>query len=252
MRILSMLPAAKGVYPPEAEERRFNLIKSYATPCTTIDVRYMPGVSGFSPWGSKGDDLLNRDAPLIARANGFSAELAQQAQKEGYDAFCPFGTLDIGIEEARSAGVGIPVVGQAEASILYAGMLGRRFASCSYISSPSGEEMIRRRVEKLGLLHLYVGPTAIGLPNSEYPSHREEVLSRYGDCAAQAKKMGAEIMGLVAMSICPTEFSAADLGDATGLPVIDALAAQVTMAEWWHRMGLTADLLAVPRSPHPA
>jgi len=29
-----MLPAAKGVYPPEAEERRMKLMASYASPAT--------------------------------------------------------------------------------------------------------------------------------------------------------------------------------------------------------------------------
>ena len=38
MRILCMLPAARGVYPPEAEERRLNLMRSYTTPATQVDV----------------------------------------------------------------------------------------------------------------------------------------------------------------------------------------------------------------------
>ena len=51
MRILCMLPAARGVYPPEAAERRLALMRSYTTPATQIDADYMPAVSGFSPWG---------------------------------------------------------------------------------------------------------------------------------------------------------------------------------------------------------
>jgi hypothetical protein len=49
------------------------------------------------------------------------------------------------------------------------------------------------------------------------------------------------------MSICPTEFSAKELSEASGLPVLDALAAQVAMAEWWHRTGLPPSLLRLPR-----
>ena len=51
MRILCMLPAGRGVYPPEAEQRRLDLMRSYATAATQIDAEYMPGISGFSPWG---------------------------------------------------------------------------------------------------------------------------------------------------------------------------------------------------------
>jgi Asp/Glu/hydantoin racemase len=247
MKILCMLPAGQGVYPAEAEERRFEVMRSYASASTQIDVEYMPGISGFSPWGRSHDEIANTPRAASDKAADLSAALARQAQERGYDAFCPFGTLDIGVPEARAAGVEIPVVGQAEAAILYCGLLGRRFASCSYVSSPAGEQLIRWRTEVLALDGLYAGPTAIGIPNSQYPSRRKEVLDRFVECAQQARDLGAEIMGLVAMSICPIEFSAAELSDAAGFPVIDALAAQIALAEWWHRMGLAPSLLLTPR-----
>jgi hypothetical protein len=31
------------------------------------------------------------------------------------------------------------------------------------------------------------------------------------------------------------------------MPVLDALAAQIAMAEWWHRTGLPPSLLRLPR-----
>jgi hypothetical protein len=55
-------------------------------------------------------------------------------------------------------------------------------------------------------------------------------------------------MGLVAMSICPTEYSAKELSEASGLPVLDALACQIALAEWWHRTGLPPSLLRSPRN----
>ena len=58
-----------------------------------------------------------------ARAAQLSAQRAVQAEQEGYDAFCPFGTLDIGVREARTC-VQIPVVGQAEACFLFCGLTG--------------------------------------------------------------------------------------------------------------------------------
>ena len=60
--------------------------------------------------------------------------------------------------------------------------------------------------------------------------------------------MGAEIMGMVAMSICPTEFSGGELAEASGFPVLDALANQIAIAEWWHRTGLAPALLRLPRN----
>jgi len=246
MKILCMLPAAKGVYPPEAEARRLKVMQSYASPATRIDVDYMPEASGFVPWGGQARPD-HRETGKVTRAHELGAERAQKAEQEGYDAFCPYGVLDIGVEEARRRGVRIPVVGQGEAAALSCGMLGRRFASCSYVASPDGDEALRTRIASWGVAGLYAGPTAIGIPNSEYPERRPEVLERFVDCARQARDMGAELMGIVAMSICPTEFSAKELTEAAGMPVLDALAAQIAMAEWWHRTGLPPSLLRLPR-----
>lgn len=43
-----MMPAAKGVYPPEADERRLSVMRSYTTPATQIDTDYMPDVWALS------------------------------------------------------------------------------------------------------------------------------------------------------------------------------------------------------------
>ena len=199
MRIFCMLPAARGVYPPEAAERRLALMRSYTTPATQIDVDYMPATSGFSPWGSRVGAEPPPDA--AARAAQLSAQRAVQAEQEGYDAFCPFGTLDIGVREARTC-VQIPVVGQAEACFLFCGLLDRPFASCSYM--PGSEDRIRAWARDAGVAPLLVANTAIGIPNSEYPQRRQELLDRFVACVQEAREQGAALMGLVAMSICPT------------------------------------------------
>src|SRR2546430_12006832 len=106
-----MLPAARGVCPWEGEERRLGVRRAYATAGTQVDVDYMPAVSGFDPWG-RTEGLAPPDSS--ERAAELSAQRAMQAEQEGYDAFCPFGTLDVGVREA-SQRVKIPVVGQTQA-----------------------------------------------------------------------------------------------------------------------------------------
>jgi hypothetical protein len=248
MKILFMLPAAEGVYPPEAAERRIKRIKSHATASTQIDVDYMPGVSGFNPYGG-GQVVAEPDAAeKMARAHELGAQRARQAEEEGYDAFCPLGVLDIGVAEARRQGVKIPMAGPGEASALFSGLIGRPFASCRYVRNDEGEATMEAYHAGLGLKHLYVGSTAIGLPNSEYPHRHDEVLQRYVQCAEKAKKMGAELMGVIAYSICPGEFSSKELFEATGLPAVDHMAVQVGMVELWHRTGLPPSLLKLPRN----
>ena len=239
MRILCMLPAAKGVYPTEAEERRLAVMRSYSNASTQVDADYMPDASGFVPWGNMG-------APEGAaeRAAQLSAQRAVQAEKEGYDALCPFGGLDIGVKEARAL-VKIPVVGQTEATYLFCGMLGRKFANVVYM--PGGEVRRRQEAEECGVGDLLVGVFAIGIPNSEYPQRRGELLEQFVRCTREARAQGAELIGRVAMSICPTEYPARELSEASGFPVLDALACQIAMAEWWHRTGLPTSLLRLPR-----
>src|SRR5690242_8708853 len=113
-KILCMLPAAEAVYPLEAEERRMNLMRSYEKPGTQIDVDYMPEPSGFIPWGRQSEPG-SRPREAVSRAHELAAMRALRAEDEGYDAFCPFGVLDIGVVEARNRGLKIPAVGQAEA-----------------------------------------------------------------------------------------------------------------------------------------
>ena len=238
-----MLPAARGVYPPAAEARRSDLIRSYSTASTQVDPGFMPGVSGFEPWG-RGTRGVPADAE--ARAVELAVQCALQAERDGYDAFCPFGTRDVGVREARAV-VAIPVVGQTEAALLFCGMLDRPFAWVTYMAG--SEERNRGWAREAGVEHLMVASTAIGFPNSEYPDRREELLVQFARCASEARGDGAEIMGLVAMSICPTEYSAAELSAAGGLPVLDAMACQIAMAEWWHRTGLPPRLLRYPRPP---
>src|SRR5262245_52801886 len=142
--------------------------------------------------------------------------------------------------------VQIPVVGQAEACFLFCGLLDRPFASCSYM--PGSEDRIRAWARDAGVAPLLVANTAIGIPNSEYPQRRQELLDRFVACVQEAREQGAALMGLVAMSICPTEYAARELSAASGLPVLDALACQIALAEWWHRTGLPPSLLRSPRS----
>lgn len=242
MKILCMLPAGRGVYPEDAVEERARVIRGYCTAGTTVDWDYMPGVSGFNPWGQA---TMGDPSPEAgARAAAFAVERAQQAEREGYDAFCPFGTRDVGVREARQV-VKIPVVGQTEACMLFCAMLDRRFATVAYM--PGAEARFTQWAVEAGAGHLLAANTAIGIPNSEYAARRADLLVQFVRCAAEARARGAEVMGLVAMSICPTTYSAAELSAACGMPVLDAMACQIGLAEMWHRTGLPPALLRMPR-----
>ena len=95
-----MLPAARGVYPPGGRGASPQPDALLYDSGDQVDVDYMPAASGFSPWGGRAGAEPPRDA--ASRPAQLSAQRAVQAEQEGYDAFCPFGTLDIGVREART------------------------------------------------------------------------------------------------------------------------------------------------------
>src|ERR1051325_6978060 len=116
MRMLVILPAARGVYPEEAAQRRIDRIRSYSRPGLEVEADYPHEKSaGFTPWGGDGT------APGMASNHMIIAERMGEAEKEGYDAVSGFGMLDFGVEIAR-ARVNIPVVGQTQATYAMASM----------------------------------------------------------------------------------------------------------------------------------
>jgi Asp/Glu/hydantoin racemase len=238
MRILFMLPGAKGVYPEEAAERRITLLKSYSTPGLEIDVDYMPEPSGFLPFGGfSAPD--NFDSERVARTHDIGARRALQAEQEGYGGFCPFGAVDVGVAEARRRGLRIPAFGPGEASALLCAMIGRPFATCSYVAPRAGPS----RYAAFGIEHLHVFATAIGFDNNQYPERHDEVLEILKERAREARERGAELFGGFGQSVCPTEFSAEQIYEATGMPAIDGVAAQISMVQTWQRTGLPSSLL---------
>ena len=53
MRVLVVLPGARGVYPREAEQRRIDVVKSYSTP--EVEVRWTsPRSLRTSRWAAEG------------------------------------------------------------------------------------------------------------------------------------------------------------------------------------------------------
>src|SRR6266702_363370 len=96
MRILAVLPAAKGVYPDEAEQRRIDRLMSYSRPGVEITVGFPAERSGFVPYGGGGGALQR------AQNHVLMAQRMIEAEKDGFDAAFPFGMIDFGVEFARA------------------------------------------------------------------------------------------------------------------------------------------------------
>jgi allantoin racemase len=229
MKILVVLPAAKGVYPPEAEQRRVDLLRSYSTPEVEVEVGFPAEASGFNPFGDKGAAGMG-----FAHNHILVAERMVQAEKEGYDACFPFGMIDFGVEIARSS-CNIPIVGQAQAAYCMAAMMTQRVGIISYQSN--GHTIARRQLQEYGFEHLSVGMGAAEMPNDEMPKEPQKLYDRFVSEGKRLVKDGAEVIVCWGMSMSPIEFKPEEYAEGIGVPVLEGVGCALAMAVAWVRMG---------------
>src|SRR4051812_12296450 len=101
-----------GAYPPEERRLREETAKSFSS--SEVEVGIVSVAP--SPFGGLGPAEISLVAPYYHAAY-------LQAEREGYDAAVPLGTLDLGVDGGRSL-VDIPVVGPCEAMFHVAAQLG--------------------------------------------------------------------------------------------------------------------------------
>lgn len=228
MKILVVLPSAKGVYPPAAETQRENCVRSYSRDGLQVDVDY-PKPSGFVAFGEQLGDAFN-----FARNHMVVAERMIEGEREGYDACVPYGMLDFGVEIARNV-CNIPVVGQAHAAYCMAALMADRVGVISYHSSFNG--YLRRQIEGFGFGDRIVGFGAAEMSNADMPRQRDLLFERFTSEGKRLVGMGAEVIVAHGMSMSPGEFTAREFGDTIGAPVLEGLGCAIAMAQAWVQTG---------------
>jgi allantoin racemase len=230
MKVFVVLPAARGTYPPEAEQRRIDVVRSYSTPEVEVDVGFPAEASGFMPYGGSGPGGVQ-----VARNHILVAERMIQAEQEGYDACFPFGMIDFGVEIARGM-CSIPIVGQTQAAYCMAAMMTQRMGIISYQSS--GHSHFWRQLREYGFEHMCVGMGAAEMPNNEMPSRRQELYDRFvSEGKRLVKEEGAELIVCHGMSMSPIEFKAEEYAEGIGVPVLEGVGCALAMAVAWVRIG---------------
>lgn len=232
MKIMALL----GDYPPDESKRRQNAMSRSASPGTQVDF----SVISESVY-RKGLTNLHRTlaAPSLCRK-------AVEAEKAGYDAVVPYGTLDLGVEEARHV-VDIPVVGPGRAAVHTARTLADRIGIVCY--DEPHVVMFRKLLPFWGVERFATSIRPVNILVTEMASRQEDLRARFLDIArAMIADEGAEVILPLGFSMVPLTLAAQDLTAELPVPVLDPMAISMRLAETLAATGVTNSRVAYPRA----
>lgn len=153
---------------------------------------------------------------------------------------------DTGLEAARSL-ASAPVIGIGEAAFHYASMLGHRFSVVTTLSRSIAA--IETNLMKYGLMARCARVRASDVPVLELDDPKSDASTRISSEVERAKSEDhaeAIVLGCAGMANL-----AARLSDKHGLPVVDGVAAAVTIAEGLVRAGLRTSKVRSYSPPRP-
>jgi allantoin racemase len=224
-----------GGYPPEEHKRRADVALSYSTKeiqVGIVDVKASPYFYGMTP----------AEIQLVAPA---FIESFKRAEREGYDAVVPLGTLDLAVDGGKSA-VDIPVIGPTEASLHIASLIGDRFGIIAYHKDQV--PFLRGIVRRYGMEHHVVDFGVSGFDLPDLAAHHDEVVENFVDEARRLISLGAEVIYPMGISQCPVHIKPDWLQDRLGVPVVEAIGGPIRMAALLAGLGLKQSRIRWPKS----
>ena len=223
-----------GQYPEPELARRQAAVRACASVGTEISFVQLDTTFYLAGAGAASAQFL---APDVCRA-------AKAAEEGGADAVVPFGTLDPGVEAARHF-VDIPVVGAGQAGYHLAAMLGQRIAVLVYRKASIPHAMRLARAN--GAAHCVASYQGVDIGLEEAADRKEELKWKILALAAQSRdRDGADVLFPQGVTMVPVHFSAREISEEVGMPVVDALAASIALAELCVNTGIRNSRVAYP------
>ncbi|MDI6894705.1 MAG: aspartate/glutamate racemase family protein [Bacillota bacterium] len=168
-------------------------------------------------------------------------EEVARAEREGCDAVavdCPGDAVLRALKEA----VRIPVVGVAEAGILYALALGDRFSVLS--SLPETARMIEESIRARGLRERLASVRAVSVPGAEQGNHDRAAKALLAAARQAIAEDGADV---VVLGHAGTPSLARGLAAELPVPVVDPAPAAIELARSLVSMGIVQSKVCFPQ-----
>jgi Asp/Glu/hydantoin racemase len=226
-----------GGYPSEERTRREQVALSYSTPeveVGIVSVNATPYLHGLTP-------------AEIQLAAGAFIEAFRQAEREGYDAVVPLGTLDLGVDGGKSA-VDIPVVGPTEAMLHLAAVVGDRFGMLVY--HPKLIPMCRAIVRRYGMEAWVAGWRASGFDLPDIAANRDAMVANFlASARSLIDEAGANVILPMGITQCPVHMRPDWLQEQLGVPVVEGFGAPIRLAATLAALGTRQSRARWPKSP---
>ena len=224
-----------GEYPPEERKRRVDAALAYAS--NEVEIGIVP-VKATPYYMALTPDLLGLAVPPFLDA-------FRDAERQGYHAVVPLGTLDFGVDAGRCV-VDIPVVGPSESMLHIASMLGRRFGIIMYEDAvlPLGYRM----VERFDMMHKVVGWRTCGFELADIVANRDAVVGTFVEKARELLRMGADVILPMGVTQCPVHIKPDWLMKELGVPVVEGIGAPIRVAAMLVSLGLNYSRAYWPKS----
>jgi allantoin racemase len=225
-----------GDYPEEEFRRREAAALSYASPEMQIGIvrtQATPFVRGLTP----------AEVQLVAPS--FIAAF-REAERQGYDAVVPLGTLDLGVDGGRSV-VDIPVIAPTDAMLHVASLVGDRFGAVVYHDNLI--PMLRAIVRRYGMEDKVAGWRATGFDLPDISANATAMGEAFVRVARKlVEEDGCDVILAMGVTQCPVLLDPAWVEREVGVPVVEAIGAPLRMAGLMASLGLRHSRVRWPRS----
>jgi allantoin racemase len=224
-----------GDYPNEERRLREEVAKSYSSAEVEVGIVSVPP----APFGGLGPAEIQLVAPYYHA--GYL-----QAEREGYDAAVPLGTLDLGVDGGRSL-VDIPIIGPCEAMFHIAAQLGDRFGVVCYHESVIPRQITQTRY--FGMEPWIAGRRASGFKLKDIGANKDTMVKNFMAAARSLiDQDGADVILVHGITQCPVHLKPDWLSKELGVPVVEGIGAPIRMAALMAGLGLKHSRKRWPKS----
>jgi allantoin racemase len=224
-----------GDYPPAERRLREEVAKSYST--SEVEVGIISVAP--SPFGGLTPAEIQLVAPYFHAAY-------LQAEREGYDAAVPLGTLDLGVDGGRSL-VDIPIIAPCEAMFHIAAQLGDRFGIICYHDYTIPRQITQTRL--YGMESWIAGRRSSGFKLKDIGDNKDAMIKNFLAAARSLiEEDGADVILPHGITQCPVHIKPDWLAKELGVPVVEGIGAPIRMAAMMAGLGLKHSRKRWPKS----